>query len=98
MLLWLQGTVENTMLKRAHNDSSPRSQNANEIRRRIDARTAAFRQKYGEIALYPMKNQVFQKPSSVPILDPASKCPLTFEPRNVAEALGANLDISRQRK
>jgi hypothetical protein len=66
-----------------------RSPSAAEIRKRIDARAAAFRKKHGVVKPTPMNYKEDERPSIIFIRDPASRSALTFDPEEVAKLFGA---------
>jgi hypothetical protein len=68
---------------------SSRSPSAVEIRKRIDARAAAFRKRYGTLSLTPVNYKEGEKPSALYIRDPASKLAVALDPDRVAKLLEA---------
>ena len=66
-----------------------RPPSAAEIRKRIDARAAAFREKHGALGLTPMNYKEDERPSIIFIRDPAGRSGLAFDPEEVAKLFGA---------
>jgi hypothetical protein len=89
-------SVEKRMLRWTRKEDSLRSPDANEIRKRIDARAAAFHQKHGAMVISPISDKERKKLSALYIHDPASETPRAFDPDGVAKALGANLHTGRR--
>jgi hypothetical protein len=71
------------------------SLSAAEIRKRIDARAAAFRKNHGALRLTPINYKEDERPSIIFIRDPAARSGLAFDPEEVAKLFGAR---SRRRR
>jgi hypothetical protein len=85
--------VRGEMPKMASNTSAPLEKAATEVRKRIDKRTAAWKERHGPAKIAPKNYKTDERVPVLYIEDPASRTTLAFDPDGVAKLLGASTTV-----